>query len=272
VRYSLKMLISPLPLGEGWVRGATQYILLIIFIFFAPTPSHSSPLVAEISSHDITIHTAFHGTELILFGVRDAAGDIVVVVRGPERRAVVRKKERIFGVWANRDSESFDNVPAFYAMAASRNFEAITKSIYFDALQIGYAEAIHPFRLSRDDFFTEDERAKREVFARALLREFRTRRLYQTEVLPITFISGGLFRTTIPFPDNTPTGTYTAEVYLFADGEVMGVYTTPIRVYKSGFDAFLFRTAHEYPAAYGVAAILLAVIGGITAIKLFHRN
>jgi uncharacterized protein (TIGR02186 family) len=232
----------------------------------------ASPLVAEISNHDITIHTSFHGTELILFGVRNASGDIVVVVRGPERRAVVRKKERTFGIWANRQLETFEHVPAFYAMAASRDYEAITKSIYFDALQVGYDEAIHPFRLSREDFLSEDERAKREVFARALLREFRTRRLYQTDVSPITFISEGLFRTTIPFPDNTPTGVYTAEVYLFADGEVIGVYTTPIRVYKSGFDAFLFNAAHTHPALYGLCAILLALAGGLMAIKLFNRN
>ena len=244
---------------------------LLLWIVTA-TPTAASPLVADISSHDITIHTAFHGTELMLFGARNSPGDIVVVVRGPERRAIVRKKERVFGIWANRQSEKFEHVPAFYAMASSRPYETIPKSIYFDALQVGYGEAVHPFRLSRDDFLSEDERAQREVFARALLRELRLHHLYQKEVNPITFISEGLFRTTITFPDNTPTGIYTAEVYLFSDGELSGVYTTPIRVYKSGFDAFLYRFAHESPHLYGIVAIAMALLGGWAAITLFKRT
>ncbi len=244
-----------------------------LFLWLGMTlPASASPLVADISSHDITIHTSFHGTELMLFGARNGPGDIVVVVRGPERRAVVRKKEKVFGIWINRVSEKFEHVPAFYAMAASRDYETIPKSIYFDALQVGYDEAIHPFRLSRDDFLSEDERAQREIFARALLRELRVRRLYQKTVNPITFISEGLFRTTIPFPDNTPTGIYTAEVYLFSDGELSSVYTTPIRVYKSGFDAFLYRSAHESPHLYGIVAIAIALLGGWAAITLFNRS
>jgi uncharacterized protein (TIGR02186 family) len=244
----------------------------LLLLFLLSPMAQASPLVAEISSHDITIHSAFNGTDLILFGVRSAPGDIVVVVRGPTRQATVRRKEKVFGIWVNRRTEEFENVPSFYAMAASRDYDAIERSIYFDALQVGYEEAIHPFRLSQDDFLSEDERAQREIFARALLREFRSLRLYQTKVNPITFIAGGLFRTTIHFPDNTPTGVYTAEVYLFSDGEVSSVFTTPIRVYKSGMDAVISNLAHRSPHLYGVIAILLALLGGWAAIRLFSRT
>ncbi|NET71449.1 MAG: hypothetical protein F6K62_11105 [Sphaerospermopsis sp. SIO1G2] len=229
------------------------------------------PLVAEISSHDITIHSAFDGTELTLFGVRNAPGDIVVVIRGPARDATIRKKRRIAGIWVNRDTEHFPHIPAFYAMAASRPYEDIPKSIYFDALQVGYIEAIQPFRLKDSDILSEDDRAVREIFAHALLRELRLQQLYQSDVGQITFVGGGLFRTHITFPDNTPTGTYSAEVYLFSDGEVMGMHTTPIYVYKSGTDAFIYSLAHDNPIIYGIVAIILAIIGGLLAVRLFRR-
>ncbi len=245
--------------------------LIIILCIMSVSVEARRPLVAEISSHDITIHSAFEGTELILFGVRNDSGDIVVVVRGPTKQAIVRKKERVFGVWVNRKQERFMNVPAFYALASSRQYEDIPKSIYFDALQIGYEEAIHPFRLSRSDIMSEDERAGREIFARALLRDMRTQSLYGTEVENITFIGGGLFKTTIPFPDNTPTGTYTAEVYLFSDGKVQGMHTTPIYVYKSGFDAFIYKLAHDSPKLYGLLAIAFAIFGGVAAVRLFNK-
>lgn len=249
-----------------------RYIPIILLCLIAFQADARRPLVAEISSHDITIHSAFSGTELILFGVRNDPGDIVVVVRGPSKDATIRRKERIFGIWVNRTEEVFDNVPAFYALAASRQYEDIPKSIYFDALQIGYEEAIHPFRLNNMMMLSEDERASREIFARALLRDLRARSLYQTDVQDIDFIGGGLFRTTIPFPDTTPTGTYSAEVYLISDGEINGMHTTPINVYKSGFDAFIYEMAQNSPAIYGIMAITLAIFGGLLAVRLFDRG
>lgn len=248
--------------------------LLLLFSLILTTSSALAerPLVAEISSHDITIHSAFDGTELILFGVRNQPGDIIVVVRGPAKKATIRKKENVMGIWINRTFEKFYNVPAFYAMASSRPYELIPKSIYFDALQVGYEEAIHPFRLARAEVLSEDERARREIFARALLRDMRSHALYGTDIAKVNFIGGGLFKTTIVFPDNTPTGIYSAEVYLFSDGQISGMHATPIYVYKSGFDALIYNLAHEHPVIYGLVAIILGISGGLAAIWLFSRR
>ena len=230
------------------------------------------PLVAEVSSHQITIHSKFDGTDLILFGVRNDPGDIIVVVRGPDKQATIRKKEKIYGIWVNRKTQLFDAIPSFYSVASSRPYENIRKSVYFDALQIGYNHAIQRFGINNMMMISEDDRAEREIFARALLREMRGLSLYNITTQDITFIGGGLFRTNIHFPDNTPTGTYTAEVYLVNDGEISGMHTTPIFVYKSGLDAFVYDLAHHSPILYGIVAILMAIIGGLLAIKLFSKR
>lgn len=40
-------------------------------------------LVADLSSHLIAITTGFTGTEVVLFGTTDGAGDVAIVVTGP---------------------------------------------------------------------------------------------------------------------------------------------------------------------------------------------
>ncbi len=249
------------------MKHGVALLLGLIALIWSP-PASSRPLIAEISSHDIVIHSAFDGTELLLFGTRNGTGDIIVVVRGARRNAVVRKKEQIAGIWVNRASETFDAIPAFYTVAASRPYDQIMKSVYFEALQIGYDEAIQPFS---DNALPQPQHDERTNFASALLQNLRTARLYHPDILPITFVGGGLFRATIPFPDNTPTGSYSVEVYLVSDGEITATHTTPIHVYKSGLDAFVYGLAHESPKLYGVIAIMVALFGGVLAIRLFHR-
>ncbi|TAE81811.1 MAG: hypothetical protein EAY76_04090 [Alphaproteobacteria bacterium] len=249
-----------------------RVLLALLFLgWLMPSSTHARPLVAELSSKDILIHSAFNGTQLILFGTRNDSGDIVVVVRGVPRTLYVRKKERVMGIWMNRASEKFEHVPSFYAMASSRPYEEIPKSVYFNALAIGYAQAVQSYRAHGYDMMEEEERARRESFAHALLTLMQEQRLYAPDIGTIQFIGGGLFRTSINFPDNTPTGSYAAEIYLMRDGEIISMHTTPIYVRKTGLDAWIYNLAHQSPALYGMLAIALAALGGTLAIRLFAR-
>ncbi|NBX03360.1 MAG: hypothetical protein EBR02_04750 [Alphaproteobacteria bacterium] len=80
-----------------------------------------------------------------------------------------------------------------------------------------------------------------------------------------------LFKTAINFPSDIPSGNYIAEIYLLSEGEIVGMQSTPITVVKSGLDALIYLSAHQYPAAYGVVAIVLALGAGWLAGRLFQR-
>ena len=71
------------------------------------------------------IDSGFTGTNVLLYGAIDKKGDIVVIVRGPTERVIVRRKDRIAGVWVNRDKMEFGGVPAFYAIASNRPIDEI---------------------------------------------------------------------------------------------------------------------------------------------------
>ena len=73
-------------------------------------------------SHLIAVTAGFVGTKLLLFGAIDDEGEVAVVVRGPEGPMVVRRKERVAGIWINRAQARFAPVPLFYWVATSRPF------------------------------------------------------------------------------------------------------------------------------------------------------
>jgi hypothetical protein len=84
------------------------------------TTAGAQTLTADLSSHVIGITTGFVGATLVLFGATERSGDIVAVVRGTPGDLVVRRKERIAGVWINGSSAVFHDAPSFYAIAATR--------------------------------------------------------------------------------------------------------------------------------------------------------
>ena len=78
----------------------------------------------------------------------------------------------------------------------------------------------------------------------------------------VNFIGERLFRTTIEFPSNVPTGTYLVQVFLVRDKDVVGGQTTPLVVSKVGIDADVFGFAGRQPAVYGAIAVGIAMLAG----------
>ncbi|MEE8333104.1 MAG: TIGR02186 family protein [Alphaproteobacteria bacterium] len=223
------------------------------------------PLIADLSSKQIKISTGFTGAQLLLFGSTDGAGDVVVVVRGPRRDEVVRRKERTGGIWINGRSIEFGGVPAYYHVASSRPLGAFANRNTLMEYRIGVATLNLPaLSAAPDDLVRE--------FRTALIRLKREGKLYSESPGGVTVMDGRLFRTEITFPATVPTGTYSAEVYLFRQGEPVGRSLTPITVRKVGLEAAIFEFAHRHAAIYGILAVIIALLAGWTAGVIFRRS
>ena len=84
-------------------------------------------------------------------------------------------------------------------------------------------------------------------------------------------MEGRLFRTTVTFPANVPTGRYTVEVYLFRAGRLLSTATKPLTVRKAGIEASIFDFAHQHAAWYGIIAIVIALMAGWGAGMVFRK-
>jgi uncharacterized protein (TIGR02186 family) len=222
---------------------------------FAGGPARGDAVVADLSSHLIAITSGFTGSSVVLFGATEGRGDIIAVVRGPEREMTVWRKGKVAGIWVNAESVVFGNVPSFYTVAASRPIEEIVAPGPAALYRIGTGN----LKLQAKPPATPEEAAR---FGAALVAEQKRDGLFASETSKIAFLGERLFRTTIGFPANVPTGTYIVEVFLVRDRDVVSGQTTPLVVSKVGLDAAVSDFATRQSAAYGAIAVVTAVVAG----------
>lgn len=239
--------------------------LAALVVLASAAPSRAQQVVADLSQHLVAITTGFVGTDVLLFGAVEGSGDVVVIVRGPDRREVVRRKARVGGIWVNVEELAFTNAPSFYAIAASRPVEDLLSVRLRARHRIGTEFLdLRPARQA-------DPKAI-EAFRGGLMRNKARKGLYLDTPGRVSFLGNRLFRTTLSFPANVPTGTYTVEVLLVRNGGVVSAQTSPLLISKIGVGAEVYRFANNYAMLYGIIAILIALAAGWIAAAAFRKS
>lgn len=247
-------------------RGIAGIALLLALLVGPAAPLKPNALVADLSNHLVAITTGFAGADVLLFGAVDGPGDVVVIVRGPKSSVVMHRKSRLAGIWVNTASMTFDAVPSFYSVAATRPLDEIASAAVRARNEIGldFVQLDLPHAKASQNIANE--------WRAALKRAKQRLGLYSTAVGRVSFLGNQLFRTDIFFPANVPTGAYQVQVYLLREGQVVGAQTTPLIVSKLGLEAEVFDFAHNQSALYGVIAVLVALVAGWLAHIVFRKS
>lgn len=226
-----------------------------------------------LSTDTIGITSSFSGADLTIFGALENADpevrrtgryDVVVVLEGPPRLATVRRKERFFGLWINRQAESFENVPASYSIATTRAVQDITTETSYRQLALGAPNLA--FNLGA----AENERI--DEFSGALRAIKRNTGLYTERIGGVRFLSQNLFRASLAIPANVPVGTHRARAFLFRNGVFIDEMSAPLVIVKSGFEATIYNMAKTQGLTYGLFAVALAVVTGWLGRVMFRRD
>ncbi|MSP48258.1 MAG: hypothetical protein EXQ95_02915 [Alphaproteobacteria bacterium] len=248
------------------MRSSSPIFLSVIAILLVQgMAARAQPLVADLSQHLVAITAGFTGADIVMFGATDGPGDVVVVVTGPPKPTIVRRKGRLAGIWVNREAMLFADAPTFYGIATSKPIDEVLAANQLDRHQIGvdHIRLLPPNPEARRDDIPE--------FRQALVRARQRDGLFATEPGKVTFLGERLFRARMALPAKVATGTYRVQVFLVREGQVVTVQTTPLLVSKIGFSADVFDLAHQDSALYGLAAILIATAAGWTAAVAFRR-
>jgi len=219
----------------------------------------------------IAITTEFTGTAVTLFGALEEEGDVAVIVRGPSEPVTVRQKDRVAGIWINSASLTFEQVPSYYSVAANRPLDRMARPSVLSRHGIGLGYLNFPVRGLVPAMGGPGHEAETiGMFRDALIRNMQADDLYVDQLGVVTFLGSSLFRATIEFPANVPTGQYTVSVYLIRDGDIVTAQTTPLVVSKIGLGAEIFDFSQRHAAFYGLLAIAVAVFFGWLASVLFR--
>ncbi len=240
-------------------------VLAATLLAAGPGAAQGSTVETGLSSHRISITSSFTGTELLLFGTVEAGGDIMVLVRGPETDVAVRRKERVGGIWVNRNPLRFLHVPSYYAVAANRPLDEIAPDYVLEQLQAGIQHLHFEAVGAKPGIDVADYRE-------AILRTRRDNGLFREDDDAVNFIGKKLFHTRLEFPANVAVGSYLVQVYLIERGEIVGAQSSPVFIAKTGVERAIFDLAHQQPALYGLAAILIALFAGWLAAAVFRKT
>lgn len=273
------MAVETLPVSSP-SRQFGMILGLLLLLAFAALPAaaqspHQENIQIGLSTDRVMITAGFTGADLTIFGALEDADpqiarqgryDVIVVLEGPARPVVVRRKDRVLGVWINLESETFENVPVSYSVATTRPFQDITEPASYKQLSLG---ANNIFMQPADE---SQNPATIAEFTKALRERKAATGQYSENVGGVQFLSQNLFRATVRLAPSVPVGTHKARAYLFKNGLFVKESSAQLEIRKSGFEQSIFRAAHDYSFLYGFFAISLAMITGWLGRVIFRKD
>lgn len=244
-------------------KNKIKFATFIIVVFI------SNIVLAEayfdISEENIKIETNFIGKEVIIFGILNDDQDTIITIKGPEKNAVIQKKERILGFWFNTKKIIYNNIPSIFFIASSNDIEDIlpTSSIIKEELSFKY---LLENKTSKRNFISD---ISLETWKDNFVRIKKSKNLFKE--YNIEKIDNKLFQTRVFFPTKSIPGEYKVNVYQIKNNLILNNKEKIITLKKSGIGSQIYNFAHMNAAAYGLFAIIFAILSGFLAATLFRR-
>lgn len=244
-------------------------VFLALFLA-GPTLAEES-IVSGLSQNRVSITADFVGSEILVYGAvkRDAPVpegsplDVIVTVEGPAAPVMVRRKERVAGIWINNASVRIDSAPSFFAVATTGPLTRILSDTENLRFNITIERVIRAVGIT-----SEAENAGE--FLLALLRVRSQEDRYRILEGKVELTEDTLFRTDVELPANLIEGEYKVRIFLLRDQKVVAHQERVVRVRKVGLERFIFNLAHDQPLIYGLVSLVLAALAGWGASTAFR--
>lgn len=229
-------------------------------------------IVSGLSQNRVAITANFDGSEILIYGAvrRDGpppadAGllQVIIAVEGPTAPLVIRRKERVAGIWINNASVTVDAAPSFYVVATTGAIADILSDTENLRHRITLDKVIRAVGISAEAAGATD-------FVTALERIRKTEERYRIDEGSIQLTAETLFRADVVLPANLTEGNYRVRIFLTRGGRVVDHQERVIRVNKAGLERLLFIMAHEMPLVYGLLALVMAAAAGWGASAAFR--
>ena len=228
------------------------------------------PLVRRLSQNRVSITADFDGSEILVYGAvkRDSPapeGDmgVIITIEGPATPLMVRRKDRVWGIWINNAAVAVDSAPSFYAVATTGPLTDVLSAT--ENLRHG----ITIDRVIRAVGITSEADAS-EAFIEAMMRVRTAEGRYRLLDGRVELTDQTLFRADVTLPANLTEGGYKVRLFLLRGGKVVAEQARLIDVRKEGLERLIYNLAQDQPLAYGLLSLALAAFAGWAASAVFR--
>ena len=235
-------------------------------------PAHAEEqIVAGLSQNKVQITANFDGSSILIYGAvkRDTPVpegpplEVIVTVEGPSAPLTIYKRDRVAGIWLNRDSVSVQAAPSFYDVATSGPLDSILTETEDLRHKITLEHLIRAIGASTEAENSDD-------FIAALQRIRTEQGSYRVDENRVQLVQDTLFRADVALPAALVEGEYKVRMFITRAGHVLDEQDLTITVRKEGLERFLFNLAQQQPLEYGLISLLIAGFAGWGASAAFR--
>ncbi len=237
-------------------------LVFFVFVLAFSAGARAEPFSIELGHESVDITTGFTGSVVNVFGVKREKGQMALILEGLKREVVVRRKDNFFGAWLNQSWLVYKDVPQYYSYA----MEAGLDEGEYAGVPVGID--VLEFEASSDGYTKKEQ----ESFHKALVQLKQEQKLFSEQKQTIHYIDDVFFRARFYIPANVPTGRYVLRGLLIRKGEVVHVLEKEVKVEQVGFNADVFKFAHERAFLYALGCVLLAFLAGWVSNKIVRKD
>jgi hypothetical protein len=263
----------------------------------APTGLHGAPappaLSIQLSPETVRMGAFYGGTRVRIEGTAPPGSDVVVVVRGAEKAELFNRKARVGPVWVNVDRVLVSQVPSLF-LRLGGDVHSLLDAASIEAYQLD-DDAIKRRMVCRSGCGRADGKATTGALpaapcASGVEPDAAYAELIRTSYLALKAAEGTFavhpvavrvapsadgvtrYAVELDWPRRAQPGSYQIEALASRDRSVIGRSSTVLRVEAVGFPARVGALARTHPTAYGAAAVLAAVVGGLAMDSVVRRR
>ena len=98
------------------MRGAFLYLIFAVSLGLGLSqPTLAEEIVAQFNQTRVSITTNFEGSQIVVYGAikrespapKNKKNHVIITLEGPSSPIVVRRKDRVMGIWANNAELDF---------------------------------------------------------------------------------------------------------------------------------------------------------------------
>jgi hypothetical protein len=249
-----------------------------------------APISLRLAPETIQMGAFYNGARLRVEGTAPAGSQILVVIRGEEKDEFFNKKGRVGPIWVNVDRIHVTRSPSLFLFYSSADLSSLLDRHSIDTYQLD-VNAIkdrlacrcrckcsmahsHPPGTAPICQGIEPDPDYRELIRASYVNVKSREGNYQTH--PNAVQRADTNNTTqyhldLDWPSKATPGPYGVEVYACKNRSVLAHTTAVLRVVEVGFPAQMASLASGHPWAYGILAVLAAVVAGFTIDALTSR-
>jgi uncharacterized protein (TIGR02186 family) len=201
----------------------------------------------------------YSGEWMRITGAVAPGSDVIVVLRGPKSEEVFNRKGRLGPIWINVGKVHISGVPSLFLCYSTRPVESLLHRDEIERRQLDDRAIERQMLVAPPEMDHPDVRAD---FIELKQEDNVYRMIAGGVKLGRPGPDGVPYSVSLHWPRKAPPADYEVRVYECRGGVLVGRTTGYLDVVKIGFPAMMAEMATTHPSLYGIAAVLIAALGG----------